>query len=580
MEYLKRLSSSRFARVSLVAGLVVALGFAAGWSRPGEVEEEIMPMLGLMSGELFTIDQDKMGKSEMAFTMGGQDYVMDYSFYSNRSKQFKLLVQQEDGELVEKEAPAVNTIRGTLRGVAGSRVAGCITKAGCCASIEMPTGEKCFIEPLNRTIVDPNLAGVHVVYTEDEVIASGGTCGCETNLAQAVANSAQAPLAATSGSFEECEVAVDADFEYFSLFGSANATLNEIELIVNVVNDQYESEVGIRHTVSRAVIRTTADDPYTSTNPNTLLQELRTEYSGGFEGDICHLFTGKNLDGNIIGLAFVGGVCSQRFGFGLSQDVFPLSDMTDLVAHEIGHNWNQQHCDCPDHTMNASLTGANDFEDTITVPNLISYRNSRTCLDSITTPENDDLAGEIPIDSLDFSVSGSNVAASTEAEEPNLVTIGSSVWWSVNVNRPGTITIDTTGSDFDTQLYVYESDADGGLADLVLVGFNDDSAGSRQSEVTVDVTAGTRYEIRVGGFRSNGSIGDGSEGNIDLNGAFVPDGPFLGDVNLDDEVSFLDITPFIALLSSGGFQEEADFNDDGEVTFSDIGPFIASLGAP
>ncbi len=50
----------------------------------------------------------------------------------------------------------------------------------------------------------------------------------------------------------------------------------------------------------------------------------------------------------------------------------------------------------------------------------------------------------------------------------------------------------------------------------------------------------------------------------------------LGDVNLDGSVSFLDISPFIAFLSGGGFQAEADIDENG-VNFLDISPFIAIL---
>ena len=52
-----------------------------------------------------------------------------------------------------------------------------------------------------------------------------------------------------------------------------------------------------------------------------------------------------------------------------------------------------------------------------------------------------------------------------------------------------------------------------------------------------------------------------------------------GDCNLDGEVTFLDIAPFIAILQAGTFLEEADVNNDGEVTFFDIAPFIQVLAA-
>jgi len=51
----------------------------------------------------------------------------------------------------------------------------------------------------------------------------------------------------------------------------------------------------------------------------------------------------------------------------------------------------------------------------------------------------------------------------------------------------------------------------------------------------------------------------------------------LGDVNQDGVVDFLDISPFIALLSTGEFLTEADVNQDEAVDFLDISPFIEIL---
>ena len=51
----------------------------------------------------------------------------------------------------------------------------------------------------------------------------------------------------------------------------------------------------------------------------------------------------------------------------------------------------------------------------------------------------------------------------------------------------------------------------------------------------------------------------------------------LGDCNLDGLVDFLDISTFIAILSSGNFLAQADCDENGEVTFQDISPFIAIL---
>lgn len=52
----------------------------------------------------------------------------------------------------------------------------------------------------------------------------------------------------------------------------------------------------------------------------------------------------------------------------------------------------------------------------------------------------------------------------------------------------------------------------------------------------------------------------------------------LGDVDLSGEVDFLDIPPFISVLSGGGYQFEADMDGNGAVNFLDIPFMITALG--
>jgi hypothetical protein len=51
----------------------------------------------------------------------------------------------------------------------------------------------------------------------------------------------------------------------------------------------------------------------------------------------------------------------------------------------------------------------------------------------------------------------------------------------------------------------------------------------------------------------------------------------LGDVNLDGDVNGLDVDPFVALVTGGGFQAEGDMNGDGVVNGLDVDPFVASV---
>lgn len=66
---------------------------------------------------------------------------------------------------------------------------------------------------------------------------------------------------------------------------------------------------------------------------------------------------------------------------------------------------------------------------------------------------------------------------------------------------------------------------------------------------------------------------------VTIEATAVNDNPdfLLGDVSLDGSVNFLDISPFIAVLSAGQFQAEADIDGNGAVNFLDISGFIALL---
>lgn len=541
MESLKENVGWKVSRLLLLLSLVVVFGFAVGLKRPKLADDETMASMGLNSGELVTVDQ--VSKSEMAFKMNGHDYMMDYRFISMRSEKFKLMVQSETGELVETEAPPVSTIRGTLRGVEGSQVTGCMTEEGCCALIEMPTGENCFIQPADN----PALPGVHVVYDVDDVVDLGLQCGCITPIAEANDEEGLTVQdAADVANLRQCETIVDADFEYYSIFGSVSATNARMEMLLNIANRQYESEVDIRLTVSSSIVRSSANDPYTSSDGGVFIDEVQDYYTGtSITGDVCHVFTGKDdlFRGTtrINGIARFRGTLANRIpsictedGIGISKHQSALSNHAATLAHEIGHNFSLPHCNCPGHTMNTSSSGALDFHNTISVPPLAAARDSLTCLSRIGpigfgltgSQNNDDFIDAIRISGLNFTVSGSNTNATTQSAEEDLRITGSTVWCYVDANANGTLTIDSFGSDFDTQLHVYESVPGSSLAGLELVANNDDTrdptTGSlRQSRVTFDVTAGNRYQIRTGGFRSSTFIGPGSEGNIRLNGSFT-----------------------------------------------------------
>lgn len=131
-----------------------------------------------------------------------------------------------------------------------------------------------------------------------------------------------------------------------------------------------------------------------------------------------------------------------------------------------------------------------------------------------TTPPNDNFADALTLTGNAGSTSGTNVAATKETGEPNHAGVagGASVWYRWQAPSPGTLTLTTAGSNFNTTLAVYTGTA---VNALTSVGSNDDVSGTdHTSSVAFAVTAGTTYGIAVDG--SNGATG-----NVTLNWSFT-----------------------------------------------------------
>jgi hypothetical protein len=159
------------------------------------------------------------------------------------------------------------------------------------------------------------------------------------------------------------EVSSDADSEWFSAHGSnSNA---EIVAVLDAVEVIYKRDLGVDFDlVSQNVF--TSSSPYSSTNASTLLGQFRSysltnQHLGS--ADLYHLFTGKEIDGSTVGIAYVGVLCSSSsFSYGLSQN-YNRAILTQIVAHELGHNFNANHdTSSPDPGIMApSVSGATAF---------------------------------------------------------------------------------------------------------------------------------------------------------------------------------------------------------------------------
>lgn len=118
-------------------------------------------------------------------------------------------------------------------------------------------------------------------------------------------------------------------------------------------------------------------------------------------------------------------------------------------------------------------------------------------------PANNDFASSAPIPAAPHSAAQDTSDATLEAGEPAPCgsSMGATVWYHYTPTAPGTATVATAGSGFDTVLAAYT----GSLGSLTNLACNDDAGGTAQSSVSFAVTAGTTYRIQAGG--SNGATG-------------------------------------------------------------------------
>jgi hypothetical protein len=320
-----------------------------------------------------------------SLTIAGQHVVADLRPHSNRSDNFEIRVQHEDGSWSLQDPGPVRTYRGTLRGMDNAHIAVSLLDDGVHGAVLMPEGELYHIEPLALHLATSGLDD-HMIYRGSDLTEAGLGLSCATGDEHNIittgrdASERGAPTGC-GGNLCVAEIAFDTDTQYASMFGSGTAS--RIEAILNTINMQYEAEVGITHDLSVIIVRNGAS-PYSSTAHQTLWNQLKSEWETNqtdVQRDVVHLLTGKNLDGSTVGFAPVDTVCSDQ-GSSLSQHLDPFAKMTDLVAHELGHNWGAEHCNCTSNTMNPTIMSANTFHPTFTVPDIEDARDSATCLEA------------------------------------------------------------------------------------------------------------------------------------------------------------------------------------------------------
>ena len=127
--------------------------------------------------------------------------------------------------------------------------------------------------------------------------------------------------------------------------------------------------------------------------------------------------------------------------------------------------------------------------------------DSTLALNFFLRPANDDFGSATVITTVPFAASGYDYEATSQGTDPlppcktNENPPFNTLWFRYTPSTSGTVTVDTTGSTYDTVLSAWTGSP--GAFASVLNGCNNDSGGTFQSQISFSGTANTTYYLMI-----------------------------------------------------------------------------------
>lgn len=296
--------------------------------------------------------------------LGGVPYTMELSPHDVRAPGFQLFERTANG-LVLQPTPACVTYRGSLLELPDAKVAATIVDGTVEGMVYMPVtrpgkpGDTWVVQPVRRA--NPAApASLHLVFKATDTNPLPYVCGTNTNGVQ---------VSAPAGSLDYtavCEIAIEADRQFWQWNNNnITQTQNDVTSVMNQCDFIYDRDCNTSFLITTIIVTTSL--VYTTNDSSALLSQFESFWNtnnAGIQRDLAHLFTGRNLTGSTIGVAYLGVICSQTTGYGLSQSDFTnnFNSRVGLTCHELGHNFGSPHCNgnSPCYIMCSGLGGCSN----------------------------------------------------------------------------------------------------------------------------------------------------------------------------------------------------------------------------
>ncbi len=144
----------------------------------------------------------------------------------------------------------------------------------------------------------------------------------------------------------QVRIGVVADHEFADEFSFEETPEEAVVARMNIVDGIFSSQVGVKIELGQATIFRNADDPFTRSGAQNLLEEVRRyrrDTPAQLAFGLTHLMTGRDLNGDTVGIAYLGSVCGGGSASSLSEGTRSTTSSALIAAHEIGHNFNAPH---------------------------------------------------------------------------------------------------------------------------------------------------------------------------------------------------------------------------------------------
>lgn len=272
------------------------------------------------------------------------------------------------------DQPNIELYRGQINGVAQSWVRVSITQ-GQLAGMIWDGAELYVIEPAAelRASLPVNAkvsADTTAIFRLKDVEMAPGSASCGVDTSAMAGNGSEAyrsmvselkgapAIMQAAGATRQIELSVLADNLLLSRYGSESQTREQILQRLNNVDGIYSSQLGVQISVPSIDIGDSLSGTTASSSLLSELADLRRRSPNLNARGLTHLFTGRNLDGSTVGIAYISSVCDRQYGAGLTEARGSNAWIESLIAaHEIGHNFGAPHDGDADGACASTPTG-------------------------------------------------------------------------------------------------------------------------------------------------------------------------------------------------------------------------------